>query len=456
MAAYKRLNTSQRVRIETLLNERKPLRQIALDLGVQPSTVSREIRTYRSEHNIKAQGYSNRCTKRKECQKHDVCPGMSYKCRNKTCAHCMKCSCNNYCKEFGEYHCPKLNKAPYVCNGCPQYKRCAYLKMMYWANKADAKATALRSECRKGMNITEDEIHELDELISPRIRKGQSLHHIFCTAKDELSSVSERTAYKLLNGGMFTARAIDAPRIVRMSPRKGKKPQVKVDRKCRIGRTYEDFQKYMEEHPDTSVLEGDTVEGKRGGKCILTLTWKVLDFQIGFIRDHNNSASVTRIVNELYEKLGYDLFHIVMPDVWLLDNGSEFSDPGEIEKLGVRVYYCDPSSPFQKGVCENTHSHIRRILPKGTSFDDLDQEFCDLMFSHINSMVRKKLNNHSAYDMFSSLYAGDLDIKEMLNISRIDPKDVELNPSLKRNYLAAHGFSSPSAPTPCDEAEPQD
>ena len=33
------------------------------------------------------------------------------------------------------------------------------------------------------MNITEDEIHELDELISPRIRKGQSLHHIFCTAK---------------------------------------------------------------------------------------------------------------------------------------------------------------------------------------------------------------------------------------------------------------------------------
>ena len=80
----------------------------------------------------------------------------------------------------------------------------------------------------------------------------------------------------------------------------------------------------MAEHPDEPVLQGDTVEGRKGEKCMLTLTWVQWSFQAGFLRDHNNSASVTRIVNQLYESLGYELFHKVFPSVWLLDNGSEF------------------------------------------------------------------------------------------------------------------------------------
>ena len=47
------------------------------------------------------------------------------------------------------------------------------------------------------------------------------------------------------------------------------------------------------------------------------------------LRDHNNSASVTLIVNQLYETLGFEMFHKVFPSVWLLDNGSEFSDPAD-------------------------------------------------------------------------------------------------------------------------------
>ena len=62
---------------------------------------------------------------------------------------------------------------------------------------------------------------------------------------------------------------------------------------CRKGRTYDDYLAYMAEHPDEAVLPGDTVEGRKGEKCILTLTWVQWSFQAGFLRDHNNSASVT-------------------------------------------------------------------------------------------------------------------------------------------------------------------
>jgi len=57
------------------------------------------------------------------------------------------------------------------------------------------------------------------------------------------------------------------------------------------------------------------------------------------------------------------------------------------------VYYCNPSSPFQKPTVENNHEFIRRVLPKGSSFDDLTQADINLMMEHINSYTREKLND---------------------------------------------------------------
>lgn len=53
------------------------------------------------------------------------------------------------------------------------------------------------------------------------------------------------------------------------------------------------------------------------------------------------------------------------------------------------------TNPYQKGACEVNHELIRRILPKGSSFDELTQQDIILMMNHINSYKRKKLNNRS-------------------------------------------------------------
>ena len=67
---------------------------------------------------------------------------------------------------------------------------------------------------------------------------------------------------------------------------------------------------------------------------------------------------------------------------------------------------------------------ISRVLPKGTSFDEL----INLMMSNINSYNRKKLNNQSAHQLFSFLNNGKT--LNTLNIKSIPANDINLKPLL--------------------------
>ena len=434
MKAHKKLTLNDRVLIQTGLDSNTSFTSIAKQLNVSVSTISREVKKHIVVKNTYGFGGSkNRCVNRKTCNKSGICRGCKVTCAKRRCASCRKVPCNSICKDYVEDNCELLSISPYVCNNCESKHKCQLKKKYYYASEANDTASTLRKESRSGLNLTEEELHEIDSLLSSRIKLGQSIHHIFSTSKDELT-ICERQAYTLVNSGFISARPIDMPRTVRIRPRKKKSKEVKVDKKCRVNRTYDDYLKYMKEHSDETVLEGDTVEGIKGGKCILTLSWPAWSFQIGILREHNNSSSVTNIVDNFYNKLGDELFHKIFPCVWLLDNGSEFSNPIAIEKYGIKVFYCDGSSPYQKGFCENNHEHIRRVLPKGTSFDDLDQEFFDLLFSHINSLVRKKLNDQSPFDLFSLILKDGSILSDTFNIQKIDADKVELKPSLLQKY----------------------
>ncbi len=116
---------------------------------------------------------------------------------------------------------------------------------------------------------------------------------------------------------------------------------------------------------------------------------------LAFLRDANTSKSVIDVYEELYHKLGGQDFRKLFPII-LTDNGSEFSNTKSIEYGAdgnglrrTRIYYCNPSAPYQKAEIEVGHEFIRRVLPKGKSFDELMQECINLMMDHINSYRRK-------------------------------------------------------------------
>ena len=161
--------------------------------------------------------------------------------------------------------------------------------------------------------------------------------------------------------------------------------------------------------------------------------WNV-SLMLGFLREANTSKSVIDIYDELYHRLGGQDFRKLFP-VILTDNGSEFSNPRCIENgpdgkgfQRTRIYYCNPSAPYQKAEIEVGHEFIRRILPKGRSFDELTQADVELMMNHINSYRRKKLNGKSPYEAFSFYYGEDL--AERLRCHEVAAKDINLTARL--------------------------
>lgn len=285
-------------------------------------------------------------------------------------------------------------------------------------------------ESRVGVNITEDELLVLDEIVSPLIMRGQSVHHVIAHNPDQFE-VSEKSIYRYVAGGLLKARNVDMPRVCRTKPRKSKPVEHKVDSGCRIGRTYAEFLAFAEAS-GVPVIEMDSVIGRVGGKVLLTIMFKSCDLMVAFIRERNTSQSVIDVFNWMYKLLGSDCFKALFPII-LTDNGSEFSNPKSLEydaqgNSRTRLYYCDPCASFQKPNVELNHEFIRKILPKGKSFDELTQSDISLMMSHINSYSREKLNDKSPFDMFGFLYG--YDVLEKLGISRIPTNEILLKPSL--------------------------
>ena len=193
----------------------------------------------------------------------------------------------------------------------------------------------------------------------------------------------------------------------------------------------------MEENPDLAVVQMDSVIGRIGGKCLLTIHFVESSLMLAFLRDANTSQSVIDAINDLDKRLGQDLFGKLFPLI-LTDNGSEFSNPMKIEcrdpadpsalPFRTRVFYCDAGCPYQKGAIEVNHELIRRVLPKGSSFDDLTQDDVNRMMDHINSYKRKKLNDRSPYETFSFHYGEE--VLKLLGCTPVAAEDILLKPSL--------------------------
>ena len=428
MAKHKHLTLSERFTIQSMLIQSSSFKAIARELDRDCTTISKEVRNHFIFQKTGCLGHAfNDCANRHNCPVTHLCEKSC--CTTKRCCFCSQC--HLHCADYYKQYCHRLQTPPYVCNGCDLRNKCTLEKHIYSAAAAYKEYEETRSESRSGISISQEEAIQLDNLFSPLIAKGQSIHHI-CVTQPSSVMFSEKTIYNYVDAGLFNAKNIDLPRKVRYRARKSLHDSFKVDKSCRIGRTLEDYKTFLEGCPDCPVVKLDSVEGRKGGKVLLTIHFVKTEFMLAFLRDRNTAASVFEIFERLYWKLRPDVFMNIFP-VLLADNGSEFSDPLSIEmdaenNLRTRVFYCDPSAPYQKGSAENNHEFIRRILPKGTSFDSLTQQKIDLMMNNINSYHRTNLGNLSPYEMFRLFY-GQV-ILDTLGTKYISPNDIILRPEL--------------------------
>lgn len=399
MKTYNHLSYEDRKNIEDGLNDNKSINQIAKDLNRHHSTILREI------------------------ERNKVYSKTKNWCLNK------KYENPNY-----DFHCSRLDKSPYVCNGCKSRCGCRKDRYTYYARKADDSYKEVKSEARKGINLTPEDVYVINTTLTPLIKKGQTINHLYINHPDILN-FSKPTFYNYINSGIFDFKPLDFPRIVKYKKRRNSKNRrTRKEREILIGRKYIDFINFISNNSDLNIVEMDTVEGLQDeNDCFLTLLWRKSKFMLIFKLESQTTEEVSRIFEILQTLIPLEIYKYLF-EVILTDNGHEFFDVNNIECIHLtgeyvtHLFFCDPHMSCQKGMIEKNHEFIRYILPKGSSFKNITQEDCNLIMNNINSLCRDSLNGKSPYE--SMLFLCDEYILNILNCYYIKPDEVILNDTL--------------------------
>lgn len=219
MANQKHLAAHDRITIENGLKNNESFKAIAKKLDKDCTTISKEVKKNLSVRKTGAFGRPfNNCLHRHTCKERnsacDSCPVM----KSQLCRSCTRCiyECDSYVEEI----CPRLSQPPYVCNGCPDLKKCTLTKHIYYVLDANKKYEEKLSESRNGIIITQEEINRLNDLLFPLIaEQGQSIHHVYINHKNEIM-FSEKTLYKIIDAGILKVRNTNLPRQVTYKKRK--------------------------------------------------------------------------------------------------------------------------------------------------------------------------------------------------------------------------------------------
>ena len=84
------------------------------------------------------------------------------------------------------------------------------------------------------------------------------------------------------------------------------------------------------------------------------------------------------------------------------DQGKEMSDHKKLTlETGVKVYFADPHSPWQRGINENINWLLRQYFPKGTDLSGFSQEQLDEVAWQLNTRPRKSMGFKCPAGMFT-------------------------------------------------------
>lgn len=421
------MTLSDRIAIEQGLLERLSFREIAAVIGKDATTVAKEVK--------RAIGYKKKDAWTVDCKHAAGCRISNLCCGTDCTSFCKECNaviCTEVCRRWKPAYCELLEHPPYVCNGCSSRLQCHLEKKVYRAKDAQRMYEKKLSNSRKGINMTREELLQLNALVSPLILQHQSLSHIYATHADEIG-ISRATLYKYIAEGYLDAKTMDLPRKIRYKRRKKAKNPSSINYKYRSGRTYRHFENFVEEHPELEIVEMDTVKGSRQkGPCLLTLLFRSSNLMLLFLLPECTMGAVIRQFNAITEAIGLDAFRRTFP-ILLTDNGPEFKDSAGIEtapsgEWRTRLFYCDPQQTNQKSRLERNHEYIRYIIPKGVSMHWLTKDQVQLMMNHINNTKRDSLNGHSPFEVASLLIKKE--VLDSFGLVYVSPDQVQLNPAL--------------------------
>ena len=146
--------------------------------------------------------------------------------------------------------------------------------------------------------------------------------------------------------------------------------------------------------------EGDLLFGGRNSQ-IATLVERQSRYVMLAKVDGKDTETVVNALIKHAHKLPQELYQSL---TW--DRGSEMADHKRFTlATDIKVYFCDPQSPWQRGSNENTNGLLRQYFPKGTDLSGYSQAKLNAVARQLNGRPRKTLGYETPAERFNQFVA---------------------------------------------------
>lgn len=354
---YTQLSFEERVIIENRLKNGESLRNIALCLKRNVSTISREL----------ARNGAKLATSRVNIPSEIYLDSRHF--RGTPKVDQIRKRKDSYRKRLKDFNAPK-----------------------YLAKHAQEKA--FKRIKKQKLLLYTDEYSKTQEYVREKLKLRWSPEQIAgrLTYEGELPRVSHRAIYAFVyRGNLFHF-------LRRRGRKKCPKLKLKYNRTNRDKHNISERPEVVDNLERYGDLEGDTIFGLDTKDRILTHN----DRLTGVL-----SASLVRNfdANKIYKQTTKDILNVFGEIKTITyDNGVEFSRWSDVERsLGADVYFANPYHSWERGRNENTNGLIRDFFPKGTDFKKLTQADILRVTDLINNRPRKRLQWQTPLEFRESL-----------------------------------------------------
>jgi transposase, IS30 family len=353
---YKQLIRDERVSIATLHNLGISMRQIALTLGIDPSTVSREIKRNKSQES----GIYNASSAQKLSQQRRTQTNKNQLTKIKRGSNLWK------------YIVDKMT----IDNWSPQ--QIAGRMKIDWDNLH-------KPGCLEPLEYTvsHETIYEWIYSLAPNKDSNDN--------KDKKYDPYYKLDLELKNKLTLTLR-YNKGKYRRRHGTRQRRQECEEMKKNRIDKR----PAIVETRKRIGDWEGDTIVGGEKTQHILTHVDRRSGYLLADKLDRATALETQLKTISRFRLLPEEKKHTIT-----YDNGVQFSlHQGTEQKSGIHIFFAYPYHSWERGTNENTNGLLRQYFPKKTPFNNITQEDIDQVVNLINNRPRKRLNYLTPHEVF--------------------------------------------------------